>query len=106
MAKTIGKHSKKETKTRKIPIFRLISIVIILACGIYIWNWVKENNHSNEVMQIAKEAVTVKKENNEEDESKEVITVDFEKLKKIHHVFCHIPKTYCHCHILTIPHLH
>ena len=29
MAKTIGKHSKKETKTRKIPIFRLISIVII-----------------------------------------------------------------------------
>lgn len=82
MAKTIGKHSKKETKTRKIPIFRLISIVIILACGIYIWNWVKENNHSNKVMQIAKEAVTVKKENNEEDESKEVITVDFEKLKK------------------------
>ena len=74
MAKTVGKHSKKEAKTRKIPIFRLISIIIILACGIYIWNWVIENNHSNEVMQIAKEAVTVKKDDNKKDESKEVIT--------------------------------
>ena len=74
MGKRIEKHAVE--KKHKIPFFRIISFIIVALCLVYIVNWIIENRHSNEIMQVAKEYVI-------EDENNNDINVDFEKLREI-----------------------
>ena len=74
MEKRIEKHAVE--KKHKIPFFRIISFIIVALCLVYIVNWIIENRHSNEIMQVAKEYVI-------EDENNNDINVDFEKLREI-----------------------
>ena len=62
MGKRIEKHA--DGKRHKIPFFRIISVIILVICLVYIVNWIIENRHSNEIMQIAKEAVIEDENNN------------------------------------------
>lgn len=84
MSRTVGKHSKENNKKRKFPFFRLISVIIIVICAVYIWNWIKENQHSEEIMEVAREAITINNEENSEntEDTASNITVDFDKLRK------------------------
>ncbi len=79
MSKSVGKHSKERSRKIKIPFFRLISLIILIVCIVYIWNWVKENEHSNNVMQIAKESII---ENDSAENSDDSISINFVKLRK------------------------
>lgn len=81
MAKRVGKHQNEEKKKFKFPFFRLISLIIVIICVIYIWQWVKENKHSSEVMDLVKEAVI--EPEGQDDENKSSIKIDFNKLSKI-----------------------
>lgn len=81
MRKKVGKHAKTKSKKRKIPFFRIISFIILVGCIIYIGNWIRENQHSNEIMQIAKEAVIEKEENTGNNEDSNII-IDFDKLRE------------------------
>ena len=84
MSRTVGKHSKENNKKRKFPFFRLVSVIIIIVCVAYIWNWLKENQHSNAIMEVAREAITISNEKNYENNENTAsnITVDFDKLRK------------------------
>lgn len=84
MSRTVGKHSKENNKKRKFPFFRLVSVIIIVICAVYIWNWIKENQHSNAIMEVAREAITINNEENSEntEDTASNITVDFDKLRK------------------------
>lgn len=90
MARRVGKHEKVETKKRKarkertkkfkFPFFRIISLIIAIICVVYIWQWAKENKHSEDVMKIVNEAVVEKDTDGEKDGK---TNIDFKKLKKI-----------------------
>lgn len=76
MARKVGKHQKEKEKKLKIPLFRILSFIIIIICVVYIWKWIEENKHSEDVMKIVNEEVI---QENEKGESE----IDFDKLKKM-----------------------
>ena len=81
MSKSVGKHSKEKSTKYKFPFFRLISLIIVIICLVYIWNWNKENEHSNTIMQLAKEAIV--ENTTSEENSENSIIIDFDRLRKI-----------------------
>lgn len=79
MARKVGKHLKEKTKKFRFPFFRILSLIIVVVCGIYIWQWTKENKHSDDVMKIVNEAIVQEKGEDGEDKS----SINFDKLKEI-----------------------
>lgn len=76
MSTISGKHAQKPktNKKRKIPIFRIVSLIIIIICGIYIGKWMMENKHTDKIVKIVHSAVVEREDN--------TISVDFAKLKE------------------------
>lgn len=73
----------KNKKTKKISIFRIISLFIITLCVIYIVIWYRENNKTEEMMEVVYEEAIVDKENEEDTNENTNIGIDFNKLKEI-----------------------
>lgn len=69
-----GKHFKKKKKISFYPIFLILSIIITIKCVIYIYDWKKDSNHNEEIMNSIKDTIV---ENANETE------INFVELKKI-----------------------
>ena len=68
----------KEKKKDFFPFFLIISLIIMGICAVYIYNWLNESNHNDEIMETVKNAVIV--ENDDNSNAKE--TINFSELKK------------------------
>lgn len=75
--KSKAKHFK-EKKKDFFPFFLIISLIIMCICAVYIYKWLNESNHNNEVMEIVKNAVIEENDNNSNTEKK----INFTELKE------------------------
>lgn len=73
-----GKVQNKKNKT-VFPLFRIVSVIIILVCVFYIAIWLKGNSDNNKMLERAHSAVTLENI----DGISKIVSVDFEALKQI-----------------------
>lgn len=78
MSKRVGKRFKEEKKKIKIPIFQIISIIIVFFCIKYIIQWAQESNYNNEILIETQKSVLVETI----DDKPKIVSVDFESLKQ------------------------
>lgn len=84
-----GKHFKNDSVKRKkkkwglYPVFLLFSIVIMSICGVYIYNWEKDSQHSEEIMNIIKNSIVENISEKTNDKTNNDIKINFNELIKI-----------------------
>ena len=74
--KKTSKKAQTSKKSRKFPLFRILSLLIIIACVIYIVIWYRENNKTEKIMEVVYEEAVVDKEDGKSE-------IDFNKLKEL-----------------------
>ena len=85
MSRSHGRHYKEEKAPRRtnkkkkgVPLFRIISFVIILICMGYIFIWLKGNNYNEKILANVQDAIVVDKVG----DKTQIKSVDFKKLKQ------------------------